>query len=523
MPARIKKEAGLLRAFEFRPNAPNGRQTIAGIRVARDQHGEQPGAFNGVIVAHYRSPELLLKRHSVRQLHFIKVPIEQFELISWQGLPASVKEIYVLAVADAFMIPPDKDYPILQTYLDSHYKQNIAYGDDYAREWIETTRGFPVYWLNDREIGRRPWLKCPFYKKIDAMLGCDKAETDRFGMTHRKLPEEFGAAAGIELAEVAQADGEGKSAGAAGASWTEAAALTAKNKDSCICQSTKIQAVDYTGKKLPSAAVENYVFGFGSLINTKSRTASDPQAVDAVPVRILPEVGYARAWNFQSGTAAITALGLEKTGAGNSRPINGIVSPVFASFEELDEREAGYVRVAVPQAQLQTTRWVQVPKGGKVWVYVPKLDGHEPGEGLHMSSYSHPILQTYVDVCLLGCLEQSVEAAVEFITSTAGWDGPWLNDREIARRPWLKQKEYKKIDQLLAEVIPVKFAGRMLPEEMGARMAAMIETHRADVERTCKIAAKWASKAGVATDLERHHHDGHHDHSQHAGWKILKE
>ena len=162
--------------------------------------------------------------------------------------------------------------------------------------------------------------------------------------------------------------------------------------------------------------------------------------------------------------------------------------------------------MAVPQEELETTSWVQVPKGGKCWVYVPKLEGHEAGEGLQMASYSHPILQTYIDVCLLGCLEQSAESAAEFITSTAGWDGPWLNDREIARRPWLRQKEYKRIDSLLREVIPVEFAGRMMPEEMGAKMATMIEEHRAAVKRTTKAARRWATQAGVRTDLERHHH-----------------
>ena len=65
VPARIKKEAGLLRAFEFRPNAPNGRQTIAGIRAARGHRGEQAGAFNGVVMAHYHEPDWLVKELSL--------------------------------------------------------------------------------------------------------------------------------------------------------------------------------------------------------------------------------------------------------------------------------------------------------------------------------------------------------------------------------------------------------------------------------------------------------------------------
>merc|ERR1712032_1779844 len=104
---------------------------------------------------------------------------------------------------------------------------------------------------------------------------------------------------------------------------------------------------------------------------------------------------------------------------------NGVVSPVFEAegMKTLDEREQGYVRVAIEQQQLTPTSWPQVPAGGKVWVYVPKLESEEPGVGLKPASFSHPILQTYIDVCILGCFEQSETSAIEFITSTAGWDG----------------------------------------------------------------------------------------------------
>lgn len=46
IPCRILKSAGLLRALDFRPTE-HGRQTISGVRVARTEAGEEPGAFNG--------------------------------------------------------------------------------------------------------------------------------------------------------------------------------------------------------------------------------------------------------------------------------------------------------------------------------------------------------------------------------------------------------------------------------------------------------------------------------------------
>jgi hypothetical protein len=68
-------------------------------------------------------------------------------------------------------------------------------------------------------------------------------------------------------------------------------------------------------------------------------------------------------------------------------------------------------------------------------------------------------------------LEQGKDAAVEFIKSTGGWEGPWLNDRLTARRPWVHQPQYKTIDRILEDTMPDTFRRRMLPEEMGVRWA----------------------------------------------------
>lgn len=96
--------------------------------------------------------------------------------------------------------------------------------------------------------------------------------------------------------------------------------------------------------------MQDYVFGFGSLINPVSRIGSDPNTVDAVPVGVSQETGYARSWNFQHPIAKITSLGLEKTEPGQGRTINSVVVPVLtkAGMEKLDEREMGCTRVAVP-------------------------------------------------------------------------------------------------------------------------------------------------------------------------------
>jgi len=91
-----------------------------------------------------------------------------------------------------------------------------------------------------------------------------------------------------------------------------------------------------------------------------------------------------------------------------------------------------YTRVAVPIEELEVLlRWARLPANARIWMYVPNgRDATQtPGIGLQGPSFRCPILQTYVDVCITGCLEVSEEYAIEFITSTSGWDGAWLNDR----------------------------------------------------------------------------------------------
>ena len=62
--------------------------------------------------------------------------------------------------------------------------------------------------------------------------------------------------------------------------------------------------------------------------------------------------------------------------------------------------------------------------------------------------------------------------AREFLRTTFLWSCFWLNEREVARRPWLHQKSYVKIDQLLREEVPAHFAHRKLESEYAAYVAA---------------------------------------------------
>lgn len=445
VPCRLKASAGLVRSWEFRPTE-HGLQTITGVRRIRE--GEVPGGLNGVIVGGKQHMDALADEWT-REIGLLEsdpvsvfVPLSptEFEAISWQALPAGVDTIFVQCMNEKLIHAPSIAYPILQTYVDEKVVDCLQFGEDFASEFLDSARGFTGFWINDREVPRRPWVHQPKYKEIDSICKAHPPSGNTF--SYRCLSEEY----------------------------------AAKASDQTMGQNSLMsQADDWTGRYLPTKDIKDFVFGFGSLIQTASRCSSDPNAVDAVPVRVSAEIGYARSWNFQHPTEQITALGLEKTEKGCGRAINGVVTPVTskAGMEALDEREVGYERVEVTSDRLESVGWSRIPSDARVWLYVPK--GHDakqtPGVALDPASLSHPILQSYVDVCILGCLEYSEEFAIEFIQTTSGWDGPWLNDRKMPRRPWVHQPQYKVIDEVLKRTIPSQVGKRMLPEEFGIAYA----------------------------------------------------
>ena len=483
IPARLLGSAGCVKSFENRfPAGGTGdpaqvRRTSLGIRTARSDQGEKAGAINGVILGYQNSAEELAEGSIWMEL--VPRPASDFETCSWQALPSSVETVWVQLTIPKFMVGCGTQYsaPVLQSFIDMQMLDFMEYGTDFVKEYLECARGWPKCWLNDREIARRPWIHLPKYKVIDELLANYPAAPFNT-YEHRSLNVEFSAKAALASLKAAELDVD-KAVAELDASFTAGTQDADAAAAGEAVPVTYKQPRDWTGRKLPSANAADFVFGFGSLINTKSRMASDPQATDAVPVRVVGDFGYCRAWNFQSSSARLTALGLEKLPAGESRTINGIISPVFGAegMAALDEREAGYCRVQIPVECIEATSWIALPEGiadgGKaVWVYIPMVDGQSgPGVGLSMASYKYPILQTYIDVCLLGCLECGTNCAYEFIESTRGWEGPWLDDRQTPRRPWIHQSNYNQIDQILERAIPEHFKNRMLPEDMGAAMA----------------------------------------------------
>ena len=188
-------------------------------------------------------------------------------------------------------------------------------------------------------------------------------------------------------------------------------------------------------------------------------------------VDLLASAGFVREWNFRA-PSGFTAVGLRRDNSAHS--INGVLFRVPAA-DAFDSREAGYERLPIrppdlrilsPAADDDATRHAAAALAGgraRFWVYVPLA--------CESASENHPICQTYVDVCVVGCLERGgAELARRWVQTTGGWSEFWLNDAPLSRRPWLHRPRHAEIDAILqAEQARTRFDERRHPEDFSGR------------------------------------------------------
>ena len=276
-----------------------------------------------------------------------------------------------------------------------------------------------------------------------------------------------------------------------------------------------------------SRKAHHYVFGYGSLICSKSRKITAPTLnKPAHPVVInhlrrtwtarVPHRGKKEGTEDDHMIHGQTAMGIELAEGHNC---TGVLIEVDAhELERLDLREKGYDRVEIDLHHIfpheervdtgshhhQAVRMAHqkreliksssfVEKGTKketetqessadtshhdeysnvkVWVYIPENGGTG-------ADHNYPIMQSYVDIILRGCLSISKEFALNFIDSTHGWwhdqtihppEGEipeylWVDDRSSpfysrADEEWSEQMKHM-LDDLLKEIHPEPFQKR---------------------------------------------------------------
>lgn len=160
------------------------------------------------------------------------------------------------------------------------------------------------------------------------------------------------------------------------------------------------------------------MFGFGSLINSRSRARTLGE-VPAWPVRVS---GLRRGWLAPS-SRAYTALGVRLDADASC---NGVVALLPAErVAALDARESGYRRTLLPRSRVSALE--HPPPDGTIVTYVPRAP--------RLPDVARPIIRSYIDVTLSGCLEYGEPFARELLETTDGWNGHIEDERHAPRYP----------------------------------------------------------------------------------------
>ncbi len=204
---------------------------------------------------------------------------------------------------------------------------------------------------------------------------------------------------------------------------------------------------------LPTPGATQYVVGYGSLMDEASRLRTAPSATEALPVRVQ---GLRRGWIAQGPQVGFgtTFLGVAPEPGAS---LNAVLFALSGEAElaGLDAREAAYCRVALAPTRIAVLNGAALP-AGEIWVYASPTDRRAA------PSKARPIVQSYVDVFLSGCLQVErahglAGFAEECVATTHGWSRHWVNDRIHPRRPFLHQPNAGAIDRLLQRRLPEQF------------------------------------------------------------------
>ena len=161
-------------------------------------------------------------------------------------------------------------------------------------------------------------------------------------------------------------------------------------------------------------SITHFVFGYGSLICPKSRAVTSPEQAHKIATPVMVQ-GVERVWSKRTNRG-MTAMGVRFV---KDASCVGVILPVTnGELAAFDKREMGYDRVplqledvgGVPFLSEQHYEeddhdvFLDAKKQNntqaiQIWVYVQRV--------IQPPTADHPIVQTYVDTILRGCLSIS--------------------------------------------------------------------------------------------------------------------
>lgn len=189
---------------------------------------------------------------------------------------------------------------------------------------------------------------------------------------------------------------------------------------------------------------QQYLFAYGSLLSDDSRKRYSDIHETPLPATVN---GWQRAWITRSTPEQQTYVGAT---ACLSASINGVILPIDEIDPDLQVRERDYEFVQVPLCAinwLDETRKLTEAHLARIWICQSK--------DKVFANHHHPVYQSYLDTCLVGCLEAGdLDFARAFIAGTQGLAHCWVNDRHAPRYPRAAQvasRLHGQIDGLLNE------------------------------------------------------------------------
>ena len=195
---------------------------------------------------------------------------------------------------------------------------------------------------------------------------------------------------------------------------------------------------------------DQFIFGYGSLVESQSRSRTSPSALYAFPANVE---GIQRGWFDQTPGVSLstTYLGAVPDSKSNC---NGVIFKVSQQqLNAFDERESGYKRDRIDPSKITMLNGTKSAPEGDIWFYANTKK--------HYSSPEFPIVQSYVDICLNGCLEleatypmaKEAKFAETFLKTCSDWSKYWVNDRIYPRRAFIYVPNANTIDTLIKTVL----------------------------------------------------------------------
>ncbi len=198
-----------------------------------------------------------------------------------------------------------------------------------------------------------------------------------------------------------------------------------------------------------------YIVGYGSLMEKASKERSTPNAGPNHPVIVE---GYQREWNTKGDDYGFSTTYLGVTiSPGTKMNAAVYINPDAADIETTDDREEYYCRDAVPTDAITLLDGTELLSDHQIWIYYNKPDSRVP------PSPRWPIVQSYVDIFLNGCIELEARVVAtdgnasfsrQCILTTDKWSPHWVNDRIYPRRPFIYRKSAGSIDKLIYGTLP---------------------------------------------------------------------